>query len=114
MLEAGSIHQLHVASISNSTASISAAVLSIIPLWGNFLCFSSENQRFLSDCVVSIRKGNPPGVFSRRRLQRLLEEEVYRNFLLALTNLNIGHPVPKDQNHISDVVSNLLDLIIYK
>ncbi|VDL57558.1 unnamed protein product [Hymenolepis diminuta] len=65
----------------------------------------SENQRFLNDSVALIRKGNQPGVFSRRRVQKLLEEEMYRNLTLALTNGNVGHPVPQDQCHISDVVS---------
>uniref|UniRef100_A0A158QHM7 Pecanex-like protein n=1 Tax=Rodentolepis nana TaxID=102285 RepID=A0A158QHM7_RODNA len=63
----------------------------------------SENQRFINDSVALIRKGNQPGVFSRRRLQKLLEEEIYRNLTLALTNGNVGHPVPNDRCHISDV-----------
>ncbi|KAL5113019.1 MAP kinase-activating death domain protein [Taenia crassiceps] len=63
----------------------------------------SENQRFISECIATIRKGNQPGMFSRRRLQKLMEEEVYRNSALALANMNVGHPVPKGQSHIDDV-----------
>lgn len=33
-----------------------------------------------------------------------MEEEVYRNTALALANMNVGHPVPKGQSHINDVV----------
>ncbi|VDK40467.1 unnamed protein product [Taenia asiatica] len=63
----------------------------------------SGNRRFISECIATIRKGNQPGMFSRRRLQKLMEEEMYRNSALALANMNVGHPVPKEQSHIDDV-----------
>ncbi|CDS35809.1 MAP kinase activating death domain DENN [Echinococcus multilocularis] len=63
----------------------------------------SENWRFISECIATIKKGNQPGIFSRRRLQKLMEEEMYRNSALALANMNVGHPVPKGQSHIADV-----------
>uniref|UniRef100_A0A5K3ENR5 MAP kinase-activating death domain protein n=1 Tax=Mesocestoides corti TaxID=53468 RepID=A0A5K3ENR5_MESCO len=63
----------------------------------------SENERFISGCVSGVQKGNQPGVFSRRRLQRLMEDESYRNMALAVANKNVGNPVPEGQHHISDV-----------
>ncbi|VDM35500.1 unnamed protein product [Hydatigera taeniaeformis] len=42
-------------------------------------------------------------MFARRRLQKLMEEEVYRNSALALVNMNVGHPPPNGQSHIPDV-----------
>ncbi|KAL5969404.1 MAP kinase-activating death domain protein, partial [Taenia solium] len=63
----------------------------------------SGNRQFINECIATIRKGNQPGMFSRRRLQKLMEEEMYRNSALALANMNVGHPVPKEQRHINDV-----------
>uniref|UniRef100_A0A0X3NGE7 MAP kinase-activating death domain protein n=2 Tax=Schistocephalus solidus TaxID=70667 RepID=A0A0X3NGE7_SCHSO len=63
----------------------------------------TENQRFISESIIAIRKGNLPGMFSRRRLQKLLEEEIYRNMALALAFDNFASILQKQDDEESVV-----------
>ncbi|VDL94985.1 unnamed protein product [Schistocephalus solidus] len=68
----------------------------------------TENQRFISESIIAIRKGNLPGMFSRRRLQKLLEEEIYRNMALALAFDNFASILQKqddEESVVEEVVS---------
>ncbi|TNN07813.1 MAP kinase-activating death domain protein [Schistosoma japonicum] len=62
-----------------------------------------ENQRTIIDLAKSIKQGRIPNIFSRNHINTLLQDENYRNLLIARVNSNLTKEVLPNQPHIEDV-----------
>ncbi|CAH8585636.1 unnamed protein product [Schistosoma bovis] len=62
-----------------------------------------ENERTIIDLSKSIKQGRIPNIFSRNQINTLLQDENYRNLLIARINDNLSKDVLPNQLHIDDV-----------
>ncbi|CAH8562189.1 unnamed protein product [Heterobilharzia americana] len=62
-----------------------------------------ENERTIIDLARSIKQGRIPNIFSRNHIYTLLQDENYRNLLIARINRNLVNDVQSNQQHIDDV-----------
>ncbi|KAL3310565.1 hypothetical protein Ciccas_010868, partial [Cichlidogyrus casuarinus] len=60
---------------------------------------------FLDEIIQGIKKGEKPSIFYHKRVERLLEQEKYRNFVMAQLNFNLDQPVQANAKLIQDYVS---------
>ncbi|CAH8586948.1 unnamed protein product [Schistosoma margrebowiei] len=62
-----------------------------------------ENERTIIDLSKSIKQGRIPNIFSRNQINTLLQDENYRNLLIARINDNLSKDVLPNQLHIDNV-----------
>ncbi|VDQ04570.1 unnamed protein product [Trichobilharzia regenti] len=62
-----------------------------------------ENERAIIDLARSIKQGRIPNIFSRNHISTLLQDENYRNLLIARINRNLENDVRFNQQHIDDM-----------
>ncbi|CAH8582626.1 unnamed protein product [Schistosoma rodhaini] len=62
-----------------------------------------ENERTIIDLSKSIKQGRIPNIFSRNQINTLLQDENYRNLLIARINDNLSKDILPNQLHINDV-----------
>ncbi|CAH8527637.1 unnamed protein product [Schistosoma turkestanicum] len=62
-----------------------------------------ENERTIIDLSKSIKQGRIPNIFSRNHINTLLQDENYRNLLMARINENLAKNVLPNQPHIDNV-----------
>lgn len=66
---------------------------------------SSESQQFLKEVINSVLEGKGLSWMKVSRINKLMEDENYRNFVISRLNRNLDQKVPEDAVHIDDVVS---------
>uniref|UniRef100_A0A3Q0KPR4 MAP kinase-activating death domain protein n=1 Tax=Schistosoma mansoni TaxID=6183 RepID=A0A3Q0KPR4_SCHMA len=62
-----------------------------------------ENERTIIDLSKSIKQGRIPNIFSRNQINTLLQDENYRNLLIARINDNLSKDILPNQLHINNV-----------
>ncbi|GAV00192.1 hypothetical protein RvY_11076 [Ramazzottius varieornatus] len=62
-----------------------------------------ENQHFVKEMIDCVMAGDSISWLKMKRLKKLLEDENYRNFLIARLNFNIGKQL-SDDHYLSDVM----------
>ncbi|CAF1108470.1 unnamed protein product, partial [Didymodactylos carnosus] len=63
----------------------------------------SENQQFLKEIVSSVLEGQGIGWLKISRVNKLMEDENYRNFVLSRLNTNLDRKFSDEDDHIEDV-----------
>ncbi|XP_035824413.1 MAP kinase-activating death domain protein isoform X1 [Aplysia californica] len=64
---------------------------------------NSENQQFLKEVINSVLDGKGLSWMKGGRLNKLMEDENYRNFVVSRLNRNLDQKVAEDAQHIEDV-----------
>ncbi|CAG5118060.1 unnamed protein product, partial [Candidula unifasciata] len=64
---------------------------------------NSENQQFLKEVINSVLEGRGLGWMKGNRINKLMEDENYRNFVVSRLNRNLDKKVPEDASHMEDV-----------
>lgn len=68
----------------------------------------SDNQQFLKEVINSVLDGRGLGWMKGNRINKLMEDENYRNFVVSRLNRNLDKKVAEDAVHMEDVVSSLV------
>ncbi|BFZ15853.1 hypothetical protein BsWGS_18891 [Bradybaena similaris] len=64
---------------------------------------NSDNQQFLKEVINSVLDGRGLGWMKGNRINKLMEDENYRNFVLSRLNRNMDKKVAEDAVHMEDV-----------
>ncbi|BFZ04225.1 hypothetical protein BsWGS_07264 [Bradybaena similaris] len=64
---------------------------------------NSESQQFLKEVINSVLEGKGLSWMKVSRINKLMEDENYRNFVISRLNRNLDQKVPEDAVHIDDV-----------
>ncbi len=64
---------------------------------------SDENHQFLKEVLTGVMEGQGVGWLKVSRVKRLMEDENYRNFVLARLNTSLDTKLASDEEHIEDV-----------
>ncbi|GFN96271.1 MAP kinase-activating death domain protein, partial [Plakobranchus ocellatus] len=65
---------------------------------------NSENQQFLKEVISSVLEGKGVSWMKVSRVNKLMEDENYRNFVVSRLNCNMDQKLPEDAVHIEDVM----------
>ncbi|KAK3768818.1 hypothetical protein RRG08_061276 [Elysia crispata] len=65
---------------------------------------NSENQQFLKEVISSVLEGKGMSWMKEGRVNKLMEDENYRNFVVSRLNRNMDQKVPEDAVHVEDVM----------
>ncbi|XP_055900949.1 MAP kinase-activating death domain protein-like isoform X6 [Biomphalaria glabrata] len=64
---------------------------------------NSDNQQFLKEVINSVLEGKGVSWMKVNRINKLMEDENYRNFVVSRLNRNLDQKVSEDAFHIEDV-----------